>query len=387
VGGPARGRGVISSASYEARRFGVRSAMPTAQALGLCPDLVVVPPDFEAYTAASRQIMRDLPLVHAAGRAALAGRGLPRRRRLRAPVRRRGRDRARDQARHPARDGPGGLGRRRPSKFVAKLASDLDKPDGFRVIRAEEVRAVLDPLPVSKIFGVGPRTAKRLEALGVLTVADLAARPREEVARALRRERRVDPRPRPRHRLAPRLARAARSVHRQERTFPKDVSDREELRLPARVQRGGRLPPARQGPARPHGDPEGALRRTSRRVTRTKTLDFSTNLGPRIYAVARELLERVPPGPLRLIGVQVSNLEDVRTPQQGLLFGGGTPREGVSEERPPPAERRSPDARLERASAGLDRLRRKHGRGIVVPASLLGRAPTPGLDGSAGLAR
>src|SRR4029078_11427712 len=68
-----------------------------------------------------------------------------------------------------------------PSKFLAKLASDLHKPDGFRVIQPDEVRSVLDPLPVSKVFGVGPRTAKRLESLGVRTIGDLAQRDRAEV--------------------------------------------------------------------------------------------------------------------------------------------------------------------------------------------------------------
>ena len=103
-------------------------------------------------------------------------------------------------------------------------------------------------------------------------------------------------------------------------------------------------------------------------VTRTKTLPFPTNLGPRIYAAARELLERVPAGPLRLVGVQVSNLDDVRTPLQGQLFGGevapevgsaGSPADSISHER------------LARATEGVDRLRRRFGRDVVMPASLL----------------
>ena len=107
-------------------------------------------------------------------------------------------------------------------------------------------------------------------------------------------------------------------------------------------------------------------------MTRTKTLDYPTNLGPRIYAVARELLERVEPGPLRLIGVQVSGLEDVRVPVQHSLFESA--REPVPRAKP----------KLERATEGLDKLRRKYGRNAVVPASLLGRGRVRGLDGSDG---
>ena len=95
-------------------------------------------------------------------------------------------------------------------------------------------------------------------------------------------------------------------------------------------------------------------------VTRSHTLEFPTNLGARMWSVARELLDRVPPGPLRLLGVQISALEDVRTPLQGQLFAGGAPqREDAG------------DQRLSRATEGLDKLRRKYGAGTVVPASLL----------------
>jgi len=107
-------------------------------------------------------------------------------------------------------------------------------------------------------------------------------------------------------------------------------------------------------------------------VTRTRTMDFPTNLGPRLYATARELLDRVPRGPLRLLGVQVSGLDDVRTPAQGRLWGDV---DTSSEGRPSRLERH------ERTTAGLDRLRKKYGRGTVVPASQLDRGPTPGADG------
>ncbi|MEZ6018579.1 MAG: hypothetical protein R3F17_00310 [Planctomycetota bacterium] len=92
--------------------------------------------------------------------------------------------------------------------------------------------------------------------------------------------------------------------------------------------------------------------------------EFATNLGPRLYSVARELLRQVPAGPLRLLGVQVSKLEDVRTPVQGTLFDDG------------PGSRAlwlASQERIERATASADQVREKYGKGALVPASLLGR--------------
>ena len=170
VGGPASGRGVISAASYEAREFGVHSAMPTAQARRLCPDLVLLPPDFDRYTEASRQIMAVFqsytPLVEplSLDEAFLDVAGCER---LHGDVIEIGKSIRRDILRNTGLVASVGIA---PSKFLAKLASDLDKPNGFRVIRPGEIREVLDPLPVSKIFGVGERTAKRLGVLGIHTV-------------------------------------------------------------------------------------------------------------------------------------------------------------------------------------------------------------------------
>jgi DNA polymerase-4 len=387
VGGPARGRGVIAAASYEARRFGVRSAIPTSRALQLCPELVVLPPDFDRYTAESRRIMEifrsytplveplslDEAFLDVAGCERLFGDSIEIARSIK-----------RDILRETALVASVGVA---SSKFVAKLASDMDKPDGFRVIRPEEVRAVLDPLPVSRIFGVGPRTALRLEALGVRTVGDLAALERREVLRRFGASgawihdlahgidsRRVTPR------------REERSYS-QERTFEADISDREELRLKLLEFCEDVAWRLRNHGLRGRTIAVKARYWNFKTVTRTHTLDFATNLGPRIYAAARELLERVPPGPLRLLGVQVSALEDVRTPVQGQLFGAPVaepPRRRGESGGGAKAAARGPDGRLELATAGADRMRRKYGRGAVVSASLLGRSATRGRDGSEG---
>jgi DNA polymerase IV len=379
VGGPASGRGVISAASYEARAYGVHSAMPTSQARRLCPNIVVLPPDFDRYTEASRQIMgifqRYTPLVEplSLDEAFLDVAGCER---LHGGVIDIGHSIKRDILRDTGLVASVGVA---PSKFLAKLASDLDKPDGFRVIRPDQVREVLDPLPVSKIFGVGERTAKRLGVLGIETVGDLASRPREEVVAEFGASgvwihdlahgidaRRVTPR-------------REEKSHGCERTFAEDIDDREELRVfmlqfCEEVAFGLRSKGLR-------GRTITLKARFSdfKTVTRTKTLGSATNLGPRIYSVARQLLERVKPGPLRLIGIQVSNLEDVRKPQQSSLFEGETPAPGEGR-----SEWIATNAKLERATKEMDKLRRKFGRDAVVPASLLGRKRTKGLDGSDG---
>jgi len=375
VGGPAASRGVIAAASYEARAFGVHSAQPTALARRLCPDLVLLPPDFDRYTAVSRQVMaifrRYTPVVEplsldeafldVTGSERLFGDAVEIGRRIKADI-----------LRETGLVASVGVA---PTKFLAKLASDLDKPDGFRVIEGHEVRAVLDPLPVSKIYGVGPRTAKRLEQLGVRTVSDLAALDRSAV-----RERfgatglwihdlahGIDPR-----RVTPRREEKS---HGMERTFAEDLSDREELNALLLGFCEEVAFTLRDKGLRGRTVTLKARFSDFRTVTRTKTLEFPTNLGPRIYTVAKGLFDRVERAPLRLLGVQVAKLEDVRTAVQGTLFNG------------------APDARkqwlessqkLAAATRSLDKLRRKFGRGTVVPATLLERGVPRGRDGSDG---
>ncbi|MCZ6599135.1 MAG: DNA polymerase IV, partial [Planctomycetota bacterium] len=363
---------VIAAASYEAREFGVHSAMPTAQALKLCPDLVLLQADFDKYTQVSQQIMgifhRYTPLVEplsldeafldVTGCERLHGDGIAV-----------GRAIKKDVLKETGLVASIGVA---PSKFLAKLASDLDKPDGFRVIRRDEIRQVLDPLPVSKIFGVGPRTAKRLESLGVRTVSDLASRDRSEVLREFGASgawihdlaQGIDSR-----RVSPNRPEKS---HGMERTFPEDVDDREELRLYLFEFCEEVAYDLRHRGLRGRTITVKARFWNFKTVTRSRTLDVPTNIGPRIYSVARSLLERIPPGPLRLLGVSVSGLEDVREPLQSSLF------DEVRAERPA-----ADDARHERTSRAMDKLRRKYGRRAVVPASLLGRS-TEGRDGSGG---
>lgn len=173
VGGSRR-RGVVLTASYEARPFGVGSAMSMGRALRLCPDAVVVPPRFERYVEISRKVMdvfHDFsPLVEAlsldeafldmTGAEGLFGPPEEMGRKLRAAVR--------EAVGLTASVGIS------TSKYVAKVASDFRKPDGLTVVPGDGVRSFLDPLPVQRLWGVGPKTVPRLHAAGLRTVGDVA---------------------------------------------------------------------------------------------------------------------------------------------------------------------------------------------------------------------
>jgi DNA polymerase-4 len=181
VGGRAEQRGVIATCNYEARRFGIHSAMATAQALQRCPGLIVLPPAMEKYRVASRQILaiyRDYtdlvePLSldeayldvtdspHCKGSATLIAQEI--------------------RARIEETVGITASAGIAPNKFVAKIASDWNKPDGLFLVRPDEIDAFVAALPVKKLFGVGKVTAARLNNLGAHTCADLRTWPRQDL--------------------------------------------------------------------------------------------------------------------------------------------------------------------------------------------------------------
>ena len=176
VGHPG-GRGVVTTACYIARRFGVRSAMPMFKARELCPQAVVISPDMKKYQDVSERIRR----VFAAATGQIEPVSLDEAYLDLSPEHRRIDQTAAQLLARIARKVEAaigitvsiGLG---PNKFLAKLASDRDKPRGFSVIGQAEARSVLAPLPVGKIHGVGAATARRLEAAGVITIGDLQRR-------------------------------------------------------------------------------------------------------------------------------------------------------------------------------------------------------------------
>jgi len=357
------GRGVVAAASYEARRFGVHSAMPMGRARRACPDAVFLAPRFEAYGDASKSVMGILrsftPLVEplsldeafldVAGARRLHGTG--------PEVATAIRGRVRDETGLIASVGVA------TTKHVAKLASEEAKPDGLFVVEPGGELAFLHPLDVGRIWGVGPATRKRLEQLGVHTVGELAALPEDTLVHALgpaqgshlhalswnRDERPVVP------------GQTAKSVGHEE-TFARDIADRSQLerealnmaeRVGARLRAAGRAGRTVQLKLRYHD---------FRTITRSRTLAEATGAGAEIAAVARELLDAVDiGGGIRLLGVSVQQLEEATAVQEQLPL----------DETALPLERH---AAIERS---VDALRERFGDDAVGLASLADRGRDP----------
>ncbi len=176
-----RGRGVVLTATYEARKFGIRSAMPVSQALRLCPEAVFAPPNFELYVRTSREVFAT---VRAFGDAVEQW-GIDEAF-LDVTARAGDWDRARALAaelKEAVRSTHGltcsvGVA---PNKAVAKIASDFQKPDGLTVVEPDRIEEFLAPIPVNRIQGVGRKTNERLEVLGIRTIGDLAAFPSDRL--------------------------------------------------------------------------------------------------------------------------------------------------------------------------------------------------------------
>jgi DNA polymerase-4 len=300
-------RAVVTTASYEARRFGVGSAMPAARARRLCPDGVYLTPDFAYYRAASREVMelvRDsAETVEVVGldEAYLELSGMP------APhAQMRGLVHA--IQRRTGLSASIGIG---PSKLVAKVASDAEKPRGFVVLDREGACARFARSPCGLMPGIGPKTAERLRACGLDTLGRLAAAPAEEVAA----------------RFGPRLGAALQARARfeddapvteerkvvsesRETTFDRDISDPRSLErvLAELVAELCSALVRRQRCGRTIGI-KVRLDDFSTH-TRARTLTEPVAGADRVGPVALELLRRFsPPRPVRLIGVRVAGLQ------------------------------------------------------------------------------
>jgi DNA polymerase IV len=181
VGGRPDQRGVVATCNYEARKFGVRSAMATSQALQRCPDLIVLPPAMDKYRAASKQILAiyrdytDLVEPLSLDEAYLDVTDSPHCRNSATLIAEEIRTRIADTVGITASAGIA------PNKFIAKIASDWNKPNGQFVVRPHEVDAFVAALPVDKLFGVGKVTAAKLKKLGAFTCADLRQWPINEL--------------------------------------------------------------------------------------------------------------------------------------------------------------------------------------------------------------
>ncbi len=342
-------RGVVLAASYEARKFGIRSAMPMAWAMRACPHLVVVKPRMHHYAAISDQffdvlhryspavqgLSLDEAFLDLTGTEALLGSPSEATWKLRAEVR--------------AATGLAASAGIAPVMFAAKIATDLAKPDGQLEVLPENLVSFLDPLPVGRLFGVGPKTETALKSAGLRTVGDLR-RADEETLRwrlggdfghLLAQARGEDSR-------AVESDREAKSVGAEE-TFDRDIDDLETIetyllgqseRVAARLRRSGVIA---RGVTLKYKYEDFKL------VTRQITID-PTNDGATLFAAARTLLARHPPDrPIRLCGVNAHSLGPPAAPE---LFA-------------------RPNDKRDRLNATVDAVREKFGSDAIVRARLL----------------
>jgi DNA polymerase-4 len=310
VGGSPQSRGVVAACSYEARKFGVRSAMPMARALRQCPELVIVRPNFTLYKAVSQQVMGILrsatPLVEplSLDEAYLDVTENLLNEPLAMEVAKYLKARIRDELSLTASAGVA------PNKFLAKIASGWKKPDGLTVIAPERVELFLQKLPVEALWGVGPVTAKKLHAIGVVRLVDVRTADRALLSRTVgslaewlvRLSNGDDPR-----KVTP--DRPWKSISAED-TYATDLEDVEEMR--AEIERLAR---------RVAGSlqKKGLLARTVTikvryanftTVTRSHTEEPETQDAARIVGRALILLERTEAAkrPVRLLGVGVHGL-------------------------------------------------------------------------------
>ncbi len=355
VGGSPKGRGVVSAASYAAREFGIHSAMPASQAIRLCPNAVFVKPRMQHYADISKQIreifFRFTPLVEplaldeafldVAGSRQLFGEAVDFAKVIKHTIQ--------DEIGITASAGVAS------NKFLAKVASDLDKPDGLVEVPPGQELDFLSPLPIKRVWGVGPHTEKRFHSLGIRTVGQIRALPKDTLKRAFginsdhfwRLSRGIDSRP-----VVP--DHNAKSIS-HETTFGFDISDREVLQawlLELTEQVAIRL--------RRHEIKGRTIKlkiRFSdfRTISRSSSLPDPTSTTRTLWNVASSILNEAlnqTHEPVRLLGMGVSQLSHLR-PVQKELFD---------------QEERDKQNRLDET---CDQLREKFGRGSVKPATAI----------------
>ncbi|MGI6596377.1 MAG: DNA polymerase IV [bacterium] len=354
-GDPSSRHGIVLTASYEARRFGVKTAMPTAQALRLCPQALIVAPNFRLYSFYSKQIMAILnsftPLVeqYSIDEAWLDVSGCEN---LFGPADNIARE-IKQKIKHQL-DLSCSIGIA-PSKILAKMASDLEKPDGLVIITADNIASRIWPLAVDKLFGVGPQTTAALNSLGVFTIGDLAGFPLAVLKQRFgaygpylaqlaqgQDHSSVDPNPD-----------TAKSIG-NSITLPQDAETAAEIetillalaeevgtRLRRRNLKGSTITVSVKTP-------------DFRLITRSRTYPEATNLTETIYRRAGEIYRQHLQGRrVRLVGVTVSNITAASAGTQLSLF---------------PA---SEDDKRARLAQTVDQVRARFGDRSLVRARLL----------------
>ncbi|MCL6626982.1 MAG: DNA polymerase IV [Alicyclobacillus shizuokensis] len=375
AGSPETRHGVVVTASYEARRFGVRATMTVPQAVRVCPSLILIEPDFSLYRAYSREVMRIVreytPLVEVFSIdecfADVGGSG-----QFGSPteIARTIQRRLQRELGLPCSVGIGS------NKFLAKMASDRKKPMGITEIRSAHLRDRLWPLSVDEMLGVGRRTAQRLKEMGLATIGDVAASRPHVLERRFgkrgvelwRLSNGIDDRP-----VIP--VRPPNKSIGHSITLPQDATDREEvqtilLNLSDRV--GRRL--------RRHGAVGRAVQVTIRyatreTITRVMTLERPTDVTEDVYAAACTLVRAhwQPFRPIRLLGVSVQQLAypGEATPVQLRLFpeaeSAWAPRGFLQSD----SVVQSTSRRWKRLDRVMDRLRDKYGEDIILRGRML----------------
>lgn len=316
------GRGVVSTASYEARRYGIGSAMPMAWARRRCPHGVFLAPRFRRYQEVSAAVMsvlrsfspvlEPLSLDEAFLDLTEAG-GLPD-----DPVA------IGRELKRAVREATGGLTVSvglADTKYVAKVASDFRKPDGLTVVPPDRAAAFLADLPVSRLWGAGPRTVERLEALGLHTIGDVARADPATLTAALGRQgahfhrlaHNIDPRPVVPHREPKSIG--------SENTLEQDVEGADAIRPHLRRAAGEVARRLRAAGVRARGVRLKLKTRGFRLVTRQTTLPTPTDDPATLFSTADALLAALAPTePVRLVGLTAYDLTDPTDPIQLDLF-------------------------------------------------------------------
>jgi len=329
IGGAGR-RGVVATASYEARVFGCHSAQPMSVARRLCPDAVILPADGRKYHAVSEQLFElfhdvspvveplsvDEAFLDVTGSERLLGPPIEVARQVKVLVRKELRLTASVGVAH--------------NKFLAKLASDLEKPDGLTVIGPDDVDRVLPPLPIERLWGVGRVTAERLHNRGVHTIGDLRAWSLQDLERTLGRGGEHF------YRLARGLDKRAvvpdtraKSLS-QERTFAVDIEASEHVRdvLRGQVEQVARR--LRRGGFKGRTVSLKIRYGAFETISRSATLDAPTDVTARLLETAFRLYDRWARRgfrPVRLIGMGVSNMETCVEEQLDLFADPGEKRD------------------------------------------------------------
>lgn len=310
VGGKPGSRGVVAACSYEARQFGVHSAMPSSRAVKLCKNAIFVPPRFDAYRAASRGIHEvferytsmieplslDEAYLDVTEKAQEMGSAMTVAKQIKLDIK--------EAVNLTASAGVSF------NKFLAKIASDMDKPDGLYVIRPEHAEAFIEQLPIRKFFGVGKVTEQKMQRLGIFNGADLKSRSEVELQTEFgqaggyyyRVARGIDDRPVRAHRTRKSIG--------QETTFSGDVSDKQAIwqSLQTIATRLESMLEAKQLAARTM---TLKLRYADFQLnTRSKTIPTMFVSASDMLGTLPELLRRTEAGdrPIRLIGITLSNL-------------------------------------------------------------------------------